>query len=259
MPKFQGAVGEVYYRHWASSRPRAQIVFLHGYGEHSALYHRFGDFMNAHGIDVWALDAIGHGLSDGDRGNPGCMDDLCANAERMTQIALAARRGLPVSLVGHSMGAMTAATLLLRDVRPFIGVVFGGMPIEGIDKEQEQKAAQGVMSLDPFYLDELEFDPLKFDGAMAFTHLGTLFSEQVVEKIKAGLPRIPLPVLMISGDQDIFCPPELARRWASKIHNAEYHLFIDTYHDLLNDICHEDVAKLIANTVLGWSDNQQRQ
>ncbi|TGR92564.1 alpha/beta fold hydrolase, partial [bacterium M00.F.Ca.ET.191.01.1.1] len=83
MPRFEGASGQVYYRHWAPLKPTAQIVFLHGYGEHSGLYHRFANSLNARGIGVWALDAIGHGLSDGERGNPGSMADLRTNAERL--------------------------------------------------------------------------------------------------------------------------------------------------------------------------------
>ncbi|TGQ49523.1 lysophospholipase, partial [Mesorhizobium sp. M1C.F.Ca.ET.210.01.1.1] len=46
MPRFEGASGQVYYRHWAPLKPTAQIVFLHGYGEHSGLYHRFANSLN---------------------------------------------------------------------------------------------------------------------------------------------------------------------------------------------------------------------
>src|ERR1700760_4970338 len=63
MPYFDGVTGRVYYRAWRAPAPRtAAVVFLHGFGEHSGLYHRLGDALTGAGIDLWALDEIGHGL-----------------------------------------------------------------------------------------------------------------------------------------------------------------------------------------------------
>ena len=45
--------------------PRAVVVFLHGFGEHTGVYHRYGFALNAAGIDLWAVDQFGHGLSPG--------------------------------------------------------------------------------------------------------------------------------------------------------------------------------------------------
>ena len=57
--------GRAYYRHWAAATPRAGVIFLHGFGEHTGLYHRYGFTLNAAGIDLWAVDQFGHGLSPG--------------------------------------------------------------------------------------------------------------------------------------------------------------------------------------------------
>jgi alpha-beta hydrolase superfamily lysophospholipase len=47
MPTFDGARGRVYYKAWRVPAPRAAaVVFLHGFGEHSGLYHRYGDALN---------------------------------------------------------------------------------------------------------------------------------------------------------------------------------------------------------------------
>ena len=68
MPTFDGATGRVYYKAWRGPGPRsAAVVFQHGFGEHSGLYHRLGNTLNASGIELWALDEIGHGLTEGDR------------------------------------------------------------------------------------------------------------------------------------------------------------------------------------------------
>ena len=39
-----------------AAEPRAAVIFLHGFGEHTGLYHRYGFALNAAGIDLWAVD-----------------------------------------------------------------------------------------------------------------------------------------------------------------------------------------------------------
>ncbi len=54
MPTFGGVTGRVYYRAWRVPAPRsAAVVFLHGFGEHSGLYHRLGNALNNAGIELW--------------------------------------------------------------------------------------------------------------------------------------------------------------------------------------------------------------
>ncbi|WP_368655893.1 alpha/beta hydrolase [Rhodococcus sp. 1168] len=51
MPFFDGVSGPIYYRHWAAEAPRVSVVFLHGYGEHSGLYHRLADSLSSDGVE----------------------------------------------------------------------------------------------------------------------------------------------------------------------------------------------------------------
>ena len=53
MPTFGGVTGRVYYKAWRVPAPRAAaVVFLHGFGEHSGLYHRLG---NALSCSAWSF------------------------------------------------------------------------------------------------------------------------------------------------------------------------------------------------------------
>jgi hypothetical protein len=38
MPFIDHAKGKAYYRHWAAAEPRAAVIFLHGFGEHTGVY-----------------------------------------------------------------------------------------------------------------------------------------------------------------------------------------------------------------------------
>ena len=95
MPTFDGVTGRVYFKAWRVPAPRAAaVVFLHGFGEHSGLYHRLGHALNGAGIELWALDEIGHGLTEGDRAVIGSIDDLVEKIRRKADVD---RSGPPLS------------------------------------------------------------------------------------------------------------------------------------------------------------------
>ncbi|MET0703977.1 MAG: alpha/beta fold hydrolase, partial [Mycobacterium sp.] len=113
MPFFDSEHGPVYYRHWAAEQPRAAVIFLHGFGEHSGLYHRLGFTLNAAGIDLWAVDQLGHGQTPGARGDFGSTEISSQLAEELTRIAEREHPGLPLVAAGHSFGAAATAWRLL--------------------------------------------------------------------------------------------------------------------------------------------------
>ena len=108
MPFFNGVGGQINYRVWSLESPEAIVVFLHGLGQQSTDYHRFGRACNRRGIEVWALDHLGHGLSEGDPTKKAALEDLAANAYILLGIAGTARPREPITLMGHSLGAGTA-------------------------------------------------------------------------------------------------------------------------------------------------------
>ncbi|ORL72740.1 alpha/beta hydrolase [Prescottella equi] len=131
MPFFTGATGQIHYRRWplaGDRRPRAGVVFLHGMGQHTGHYHRFAARLAHHDIEIWGLDQAGHGLSEGTPGAPGLLADLADDAARLTESAVADRPGLPLVVMGHSLGAAVAVTLLRRGRAPFRAAVLCGTP-----------------------------------------------------------------------------------------------------------------------------------
>ena len=101
MPFFKGATGSVHYRVWRIGEPAGVVVFAHGFRQHSGQYHRFARALNARGVELWALDHAGHGLSEGDPEVVAPVSDLAANVAGLNEIAK------PTVLMGHSLGAVT--------------------------------------------------------------------------------------------------------------------------------------------------------
>ena len=136
-------------------------------------HHRLGNTLNASGIELWALDEIGHGLTEGDRAVIGSIDDLVENGRRLTALAEAVQPGAPVWLAGHSLGAAAAAVSATRDPGSYAGLILSGAAISpldwvvalGDDDAAELSLDPADLSSDPFYLDELTYDPLAFPSA----------------------------------------------------------------------------------------------
>ena len=125
MPFFDGVVGRVHYRRWQVDSPRIGMVFLHGRGQHSGQYHRFARALGDAEIELWAIDFVGHGLSEGAEGEVASLADLAHDAEQLLAIARSDRPGLPLVLAGHSLGAAT--TVVAAD-SAVDGVVLCGTP-----------------------------------------------------------------------------------------------------------------------------------
>lgn len=128
MPFFEGVTGAVHYRSWTTEHPRLALVFLHGLGQNSGHYHRFARVLNTEGIDVWAIDHVGHGLTEGELSDASQIAQLADNARQLAEIVHSERSGVPVALMGHSLGAATAVTTLVKDATGFDAVVLCGTP-----------------------------------------------------------------------------------------------------------------------------------
>jgi alpha-beta hydrolase superfamily lysophospholipase len=258
MPTFSGVTGRVYYKAWRVPAPRAAaVVFLHGFGEHSGLYHRLGNTLNGAGIELWALDEIGHGLTEGDRAVIRSVDDLVENGRRLTAIAEAVQPGRPVWLAGHSLGAAAAAVSAARDPGRYAGLILSGAAISPLDWVLALGEADAAdldldpagLSGDPFYLDELEHDPLAFTSAAGARSLATVLPA-AWDELAAGFGQVTLPVLFVHGSDDPVVPVAHAREWAGRLKRARLAEFPGARHDILNESVHRDVAAAITGFVL---------
>jgi alpha-beta hydrolase superfamily lysophospholipase len=258
MPVFDGVAGRVYYKAWRVPAPRtAAVVFLHGFGEHSGLYHRLGHALNASGIELWALDEIGHGLTEGERAVIASIDDLVENGRRLTALAEAAQPGTPVWLAGHSLGSAAAAVSAARDPGRYAGLILSGAALSPLDwvlalaadDDAEISLDLADLSADPFYLDELTYDPLAFTSAAGARSLAAVLPPAWAE-IDAGLPQADLPVLLVHGSDDPVVPAAHARQWAGRLKRPRLAEFAGARHDILNETVHREVAAAITEFIL---------
>lgn len=105
----------LHYRVWTPDRPRAALLVAHGLGEHSGRYASLAAKLTRRGIAVFALDFRGHGWSGGQRGHARRFADLLADLDALRREAAGSLpAGLPLLLLGHSLGGLVAIRYLQR-------------------------------------------------------------------------------------------------------------------------------------------------
>ncbi|WP_456021890.1 alpha/beta hydrolase [Pseudomonas protegens] len=249
MPYFHEDKNSYYYRHWDCDKPRASILLLHGFGEHTGHYHRFAAALVHANFEVWALDHIGHGMTAGTPGQFESINQLADNAKSLANFIQGLSPELPLILCGHSLGGVTAATLAIELGQRSSGLILTGTPFEGL--QVIDASIEVIMSCDSAYLDALKHDPLKFDSGPAEPNLWKVISQQTVT-LRIGLAKLHTPTLLINGEHDVFAPPELARAWAKKMPNAKALEIPGGYHNIPNDSAHRQVMNYIILAVEDW-------
>ena len=110
----------LYVNQWLpDGPPRAVVMISHGMAEHGGRYARLAQALCAAGLGVYALDQRGHGRT-AEAGTIG----LCAETDGWNKVVgdLASLNqhigqqhpGLPIILLGHSMGSYISQAYLLH-------------------------------------------------------------------------------------------------------------------------------------------------
>ena len=121
---------EVFVHRWLPDGDATAVVeVVHGMAEHSSRYARFAQRLTDHGFAVYAPDHRGHGRTSGTRasfaehdGWQAVVDDLHAVADRARE----EQPGLPVFLLGHSMGSFLSRAYAAQYGSELAGLVLTG-------------------------------------------------------------------------------------------------------------------------------------
>ena len=260
MSTFTGSRGRIFHQQWLpDDEVRGAVVLLHGYGEHLGLYDALARRLAARGHAVHALDAVGHGRSDGERALIESWDDYVDDARRLVDIARDRHPRVPLTVIGHSGGALAAALLAQRSPEIIDAVVLSGAPLHPQDwihdwlalDEAETDSADPteIMSTHPEYVHALNHDPLTWKGGFRRETLLAVSATwtELAEGLAAGRPDVP--VLIVHGGSDPIVPVEHAHLTAAQLPDARIRIFPDDLHDVLNehdrDTVHEAVAAFV--------------
>ena len=113
---------------------RAQVLLVHGLGEHAGRYAPLAAELRDWGFAVRAYDQRGHGLSDGPRGglthDTALLDDLAVVIDATRSMQQRGQPGLPLILLGHSLGGLVASRFVSLQLRPVDALVMSSPALD---------------------------------------------------------------------------------------------------------------------------------
>jgi alpha-beta hydrolase superfamily lysophospholipase len=248
---FEGTEGQVFYRRWdPEGEPRRIVQFVHGYAEHGGRYAHVAEALVHDGAVVYADDHIGHGRSDGEQAVIGNFDHAVEDLHTLTTIALDEHPGLPVVLVGHSMGGLLSGRYAEMWPDEVAGVAFCGAVIGDWQWARNALAEPDLphvafdpqaISRDPAAGASYAEDPLVYHGQYKRPLL--VAEVAALDAFARDIDRLTAPVLLLHGDEDPFVPYERSlqavRDMASE--DVTVHIYDGAKHEVLNEINRDEV------------------
>ena len=109
---------EIHLQSWLPDEPATRVLqIFHGLGEHASRYARFAEAANARGMAVYCHDHRGHGEHADQLGYFSGKDGwklVIADCHAVHQHIQGEYEGLPIVLLGHSMGSYIAQSYVMR-------------------------------------------------------------------------------------------------------------------------------------------------
>lgn len=261
----------IYYRQWETDRePHAAILLVHGLGEHCQRYDAIAAHLNQANYSVFSMDLPNHGRSQGPKGHIDSFDQFLNAVKTTLQHIQATHSGLPIFLLGHSMGGLIASRFLLDEQNHFAGAILSGPAIESpapppawqvglmtlisklFPKLGMLTLDGSLVSRDPAVVKAYMDDPLVNDNKLSAKLIVELF--RTMDEVKQGAAKISLPLLIMHGEADGLTAPSGSQWLHDNIASNDKTLKL--YPELFHEIFNEPEAPSIYTEVVTWLDQR---
>lgn len=250
--------------------PKAVVVIVHGYGEHSARYQHLGHALTEANYIAYAPDHRGHGKSDGERVWLPSMDVPLADLALIVEDLRAKHEDKPLFLFAHSMGSLIGSLYALKYPSALDGLILSGCAVDGDKVVPAPLRFAGrviarlapklriaplnpdmnVISRDPSVVQAYLEDPLVDHQ---FVRAGTALAMiQAAHEIKARAQELRLPLYLLHGGDDRITPPSGAEYLYARAQSRDKQLKI--YPNLRHEIINEPEKASVISDIIAWLD-----
>lgn len=253
-----GSRGRIALHEWRAERPRYVALIAHGYGEHARRYAHVAEHLVRHGASVYAPDHVGHGRSEGERALVERVDDMVADLDAVARRAAADHPGLPLVLIGHSMGGLIATRYAQQHGGTLAALVLSGPAVGGnpaiemlltMDPIPELPIDPSTLSRDPEVGRAYADDPLVWHGPFK---RATLAAMVAAGKASTEGPSFgALPVLWLHGEDDALVPVAGARPAVERLagERLEAIVYPGARHEVLNETNRDEVLAAVTSFI----------
>ncbi|NNF59214.1 MAG: alpha/beta hydrolase [Rhodothermaceae bacterium] len=241
-------------RWWPDTDPKGVVLLVHGINEHSGRYAYMASHLMAHDLAVLSYDHRGHGRSEGERSYVDAFSQYLADLVLMHREAREQTGGLPIILMGHSLGGLIAAAYVV-DVRPpdLAGLVLSSpalqipadvspflQRISGVvsriaPRLRANKLDRTYLSRDPKVVEAYKNDPLIDQGGVrARTGHEVL---QATQHVREHPEAFTMPLYLFHGTADRITDPNGSRWLYAEAPSPDktLKLYQGFYHETMNE------------------------
>lgn len=271
---------KLYERVWLpDGDPKAAVLIVHGYAEHSGRYAWVAEQLVAQGFAVVAFDLRGHGRSDGDRVYIRTMNHYLHDVDAALLRVFEHAPDVPVYVLGHSMGggilSLYACARQPHDSDRFVrsrikGLIFSGavLPVPpsiatsiasriavligNVAPRWRMRSLGGAVSRDPAVVADYDADPLNYHGKMPAALISAIV--RGVNYVEKHTPELTLPLLILHGSADELTSPDGSQRLYDRAGSVDKMLKI--YEGLAHEILNEPERALVVEDIAIWLNRQ---
>ncbi len=248
---------------------RGVVLLVHGLGEHAGRYDELARRLNSWGFAVRGYDQYGHGESGGVRGGLPSDNRL---VEDLADVLSSTRKrmdtGLPLILLGHSMGGLVAARLVALGLARVDGLVLSSPAFDpGLNAIQQLLLAvlpsiapnlrvrNGLdptwISHDPKVVQAYRHDKLIHDRISG--RLARFIADGGAATLGAA-PLWQVPTLLLYAGADKLVSPRgsAAFAQAAPARVVTAHCFEGLYHEIFNELEREPVYARLQQWLDRW-------
>ncbi|MGY2403126.1 alpha/beta hydrolase [Pseudomonas sp. SDO5271_S396] len=291
----------LYVNQWLpEGEARAVVMLSHGMAEHSGRYARLADALCGVGYGVYALDQRGHGRT-ADTGTLGLYAEqdgwnkVVGDLASLNQHIGQQQPGVPIILLGHSMGSYIAQAYLLHHSASLNGAILSGSNFQPVAlyraarliarAERLRQGVRGRSALIEFLsfgsfnkafkpnrtaFDWLSRDPVEVDRYINDPLCGFRCTNQLWIDLLGGLQQISkasnlaqidpgLPILVIGGECDPVSEGKRLKSLAHALRDAGcQHLQLNIYPQARHEVFNETNRDEVTADVLTWLEHALR-
>jgi alpha-beta hydrolase superfamily lysophospholipase len=243
----------LHLRSWEKKSGSALFI-IHGLGEHSGRYERFVSAISDLNLSVYAVDLRGHGASEGSRVFVQTFEHFSADLIALRQ-EIERRRGkkyIKCVLLGHSMGGLIAADVVLREqarwcalvlLSPFFAVPLAQRPLVWICSLLDLIAPRHIWH-NPVAVNLLTHDQeeqvIYSQDDIVEKRVSVHLAQQMFQtgrKIFSRAPDIMIPLLVLAAGDDQIASTRRTIAFFKRVSSKakQIKVYDGAYHELLHE------------------------